>query len=199
MMLVVALVLLLIAFWLLAPRQAGGHVTPSYYPLPQALIGPLSTPLRPEQAMPSVSEVLPPTPAGGPPSARIAASPGLLRPDDTHVGVSEPRIAATTATPAPSASSGSGSMAAGPAVLRGVASWYATGGPGVYGAAGPALRRGHWRGSLVTVCVARCLALRLTDYCACLGTRLIDLSLGAVYALGLDPSRGIYEVEVMMP
>lgn len=82
-----------------------------------------------------------------------------------------------------------------------MASWYATGGPGVYGAAGPALRHGDWRGSLVTVCAVggRCATLPLLDWCACLGTRVIDLSLGAVYALGLDPSRGIYEVEVTMP
>ena len=90
-------------------------------------------------------------------------------------------------------------------VLTGIASWYATGGPGIYGAAGPALRQGNWRGSVVTVCVmgGRCLALRLSDWCQCLlgqaNERIVDLSLDVVRALGLDPARGLYEVEVMMP
>jgi rare lipoprotein A (peptidoglycan hydrolase) len=51
----------------------------------------------------------------------------------------------------------------------------------------------------VTVCASRCIALRITDWCQCLGTRVLDLSLGAVSELGLDPSRGLFDVEVALP
>jgi rare lipoprotein A (peptidoglycan hydrolase) len=83
--------------------------------------------------------------------------------------------------------------------IVGIASWYATGGPGIYAAAGPPLRRGNWRGETVTVCAWRCVALQLADWCQCLGTRVLDLSIDTVRALGLDPSRGLYRVEVTVP
>ena len=81
--------------------------------------------------------------------------------------------------------------------LRGYATWYATGPDCLCAAAGPALRVSAWRGSTVTV---NGLAVRLIDWCAC-GPRhglptLLDLSDEAVTALGLDPRRGVYAVEV---
>jgi len=67
--------------------------------------------------------------------------------------------------------------------LVGVATWYDNG-PGLYAAAGPALRRwlgAAWRGRAVTVCAgSACVRVRLTDWCACgprpAGPTLLDLS-----------------------
>lgn len=84
-------------------------------------------------------------------------------------------------------------------VVRGVATWYDDG-PGIYGAAGPALRHGDWRGRVVQVCSnGKCLKVRLTDWCAC-GKRngqstLIDLSSGAFARLA-PLSRGVIRVTV---
>jgi hypothetical protein len=84
-------------------------------------------------------------------------------------------------------------------VSSGLATWY-NNGPGFYGAAGPALRKGNWRGRAVIVCHSgRCVKVRLTDWCAC-GPRhgvqtVIDLSPAAFRALA-PLSRGIIKVEV---
>lgn len=55
----------------------------------------------------------------------------------------------------------------------------------------------------VRVCAAgRCAVLPVVDYCACRSTtsrpRLVDLSAGALRRLGLDPSRGVYQVRVTL-
>lgn len=55
----------------------------------------------------------------------------------------------------------------------------------------------------VRVCAAgRCAVLPVVDYCACRSAtsrpRLVDLSAGALRRLGLDPSRGVYEVRVTL-
>ena len=76
----------------------------------------------------------------------------------------------------------------------GIASWYDNG-PGIYAAAGPALRVGHWRGRTVQVCASRCVTLRLVDYCAC-PKRVIDLSPAAFRATGTPLSRGLVRVTV---
>ena len=80
----------------------------------------------------------------------------------------------------------------------GVASWFAA--PGATAAAGPALRallgRG-WRGQRVTVCrpaTGVCVALRLTDWCAC-PHGVIDLSDDAFARLA-PLSRGLVRVEI---
>ncbi len=192
----------------LRASRAGGEQPYAYAPVPRSQIAPVPTPEGGQQARAVLDTT---TPASGaaspsaapprPPSARTAATGGPSRPDDTHVGVSEPRIAATAATPAPSAPSGSGSMAAGPAI-RGVASWWDSWGHGLYAAAGPRLRVGQWLGEIVTVCsvdTGRCLAVPITTSCQCLGTRLVDLSLDTILGLGLDPARGVFEVEVVVP
>lgn len=77
---------------------------------------------------------------------------------------------------------------------RGVASWFASYGSGLYAAAGPALRVGSWRGRTITVeANGRRVAVQLVDYCNCYGARLIDLSRDA-FALIAPPSQGLVEV-----
>jgi hypothetical protein len=81
------------------------------------------------------------------------------------------------------------------AITHGTATWYSNG-PGIYAAAGPALRHGHWRGRSVQVCThSRCLTVRLTDWCRCGGGRVIDLS-PAAFARLAPLSRGTVRVEV---
>ena len=69
---------------------------------------------------------------------------------------------------------------------RGTATWYCvagvsachrSAGSGMYAAAGPALRVGHWRGRRVTVCQGDddCVRVKLIDWCACEDGRVVDL------------------------
>lgn len=83
---------------------------------------------------------------------------------------------------------------------NGIATWYCkTGvsvchykypdGPGtdLYAAAGSELRVGHWRGRVVTVCerhTRNCVTVRLIDWCACGGARIIDLYWDAARVIG---------------
>lgn len=66
-----------------------------------------------------------------------------------------------------------------PTVHRGLASYYCCtrGYPsGLYAAAGPALRVGHWRGRQVVVAAnGHRVRVTLIDWCQCYGTRVIDL------------------------
>jgi rare lipoprotein A (peptidoglycan hydrolase) len=67
----------------------------------------------------------------------------------------------------------------------------------MFAAAGPALRVGNWRGRVVTVTAnGRSVRLKLADWCACPGGRVIDLYASVVRALGLPLSRGVYTVRV---
>lgn len=79
----------------------------------------------------------------------------------------------------------------------GISSWYrwhpgqAAAGPELRSALGP-----HWRGSRVLVCSAHtCISVRLTDWCQCYGTRLIDLD-KSDFARLAAPSRGLLQVTV---
>lgn len=143
-----------------------------------------------------------PAAAAMPPANR---APLVFRP------VEVPPLLDRFATPAPTRSSALGIRGSSRSerrppsfALAGTASWYCcTAGYGqdaVVAAAGPALRVGDWRGRIVTVCAGVCLRVRLVDWCGCYrGTareRLVDLAIGAVAALGLDPGRGLYEVKV---
>lgn len=117
-------------------------------------------------------------------------------------------IAATTPGVGPEPLSTGNAVQAGaslaPALLGGVATWYvdAKHHPhgGLYAAAGPSLRHGEWRGSLVRVTSGgRSVTVRLTDFCAC-GDRngiptILDLSADAFRKLA-PLSRGIVAVEV---
>lgn len=68
---------------------------------------------------------------------------------------------------------------------RGDATWYCVRGVspchrshagGMYAAAGAALRVGDWRGRMVSVCQGGdCVRVKLIDWCACGGGRVIDL------------------------
>lgn len=83
--------------------------------------------------------------------------------------------------------------------VEGSASWYADG-PGLYAAAGPALRIGAWRGRTVSVCTkTACVRVILSDWCACYPAtsreRIIDLS-PAAFAVLAPLSRGIVAVTV---
>jgi len=68
--------------------------------------------------------------------------------------------------------------------VNGRAAWYCNNGTGcpagysggLYAAAGPALRVGNWRGRTVSVCGnGNCINVKLVDWCACGGARVIDL------------------------
>jgi hypothetical protein len=99
-------------------------------------------------------------------------------------------LAADSRTPAPRQSAIA-------ATVRGRASWYGV--DGDVAAAGPALRHGHWRGSLVAVCADRCVTVRLVDFCQCLrgqrSERVIDLSPSAFARLA-PLSAGLIHVTV---
>jgi hypothetical protein len=99
-------------------------------------------------------------------------------------------LAADSRTPAPRQSATA-------ATVRGRASWYGV--DGDVAAAGPALRHGHWRGSLVSVCADRCVTVRLVDFCQCLrgerSERVIDLSPSAFARLS-PLSAGLIRVTV---
>lgn len=81
--------------------------------------------------------------------------------------------------PAPRIAAGATARATGPA------SWYCKPGVsachyaysgGMYAAAGPKLRVGNWRGRVVRVCGSgSCVTVKLIDWCACGGGRVIDL------------------------
>lgn len=179
--LIVALIVLVALLWLLRPSSANSEPSATDAPVPEAVVTSWPSPEGEQQ----------PTGAASPAAPAVPPRPSPAR-------TRRPSVRGTEVPPSPSPSPKRVAAAGIKPVVSGVASWYATGGPGVYGAAGPALRVGNWRGSLVTVCVVggRCVALRLTDWCQCLGTRVIDLSLDAVHVLGLDPSLGLYRVTV---
>ncbi|MEO5885993.1 MAG: RlpA-like double-psi beta-barrel domain-containing protein [Candidatus Limnocylindrales bacterium] len=60
--------------------------------------------------------------------------------------------------------------------LSGVSACHRDFGGGMYAAAGAELRVGDWRGRTVTVCAGDdCIRVKLVDWCACPGDRVIDL------------------------
>lgn len=89
--------------------------------------------------------------------------------------------------------------------IVGVASWYDY--KPREAAAGPALRAmlgSNWRGRLVYVsrrtctdtgCLTRTVRVRVSDWCACYGTRVIDLD-RETFRLFASPSRGLVHVSV---
>ncbi len=90
--------------------------------------------------------------------------------------------------------------------VSGTATWYCLPGRsactrgypagGMYAAAGSELRTGDWRGRLVEVCSGgRCVVVRLIDWCACAGARVIDLYAAAFVRLA-PLERGVLPVTV---
>jgi hypothetical protein len=105
-----------------------------------------------------------------------------------------PRPSVQRASPAPP---GSGSVRAVGSSLSGIATWYAwrpgqaAAGPGLRAALGPG-----WRGRTVLVTAgARSAWVRLTDWCACPGGRVIDLDSRSFAALA-PLSVGVLRVSV---
>jgi rare lipoprotein A (peptidoglycan hydrolase) len=116
--------------------------------------------------------------------ALIPSAPAITSPEPTETPLSSMRLG----TSSPKGNTASHSVS-------GVASWYAAN--GLIAAAGPALRKGDWRGRVVTIRGRYGpVRIRLTDWCQCYGTRIIDLSDDAVRALGFALSAGVYRVTV---
>lgn len=86
--------------------------------------------------------------------------------------------------------------------VTGTATWYCKTGVsachhsysgGMYAAAGGEIRIGAWRGRSVQVCSGgRCITVRLIDWCACGGARIIDLYSDAFRRLAPLSAGGIH-------
>ena len=120
----------------------------------------------------------------------------LPTPRPVHAATGGSRPTAPTATPPPV---GSGHR------VSGRASWFCLPGTsacthgyngGLYAAAGSEIRIGNWRGRFVKVCGnGNCVRVRLIDWCACAGTRIIDLYNDAFRRLA-SPSVGTIAVTI---
>jgi hypothetical protein len=85
--------------------------------------------------------------------------------------------------------------------VKGIATWFCLPGVsactsghrgGLYAAAGSELRIGNWRGRMVKVCGnGNCVVVKLIDWCACGGSRIIDLYHDAFSRLASPSSGGI--------
>jgi rare lipoprotein A (peptidoglycan hydrolase) len=160
------------------------------------------TPAVPDRAasVGSLDRMAPPSGAGDRPSARgrtapevppvwVAPSP-TRHPEPVHQLVPE-------RTPQPTSHRTGRSV-------TGTATWFCGGGSpctagysgGLYAAAGPSLRVGTWRGRMVTVTAnGSAVRVRLIDWCACPGGRVIDLYRSSFSQLA-DPSVGVLKVTV---
>lgn len=157
-----------------------------------------ATAAGPSRPAPVVLQPLPRPDVGDVPAAvpptRHLADPDADRADPVR------RPAGSEAPPSETPAPSNRPLRASAPGVAGIASWYGTSGPGIYAAAGPALRVGHWRGRTVEVCAGTlCLDVRLVDWCACGdrpgGPTVIDLSRDAFARLA-PPSRGLVEVTV---
>lgn len=133
-----------------------------------------------------------------------AASPGRATP----IVQTPTRVVIPRASPRPVGLNTGGPRPAPPASghrVRGRASWYCLPGVsrctsgyrgGLYAAAGSELRIGKWRGRTVRVCGnGKCVSVKLIDWCACGGSRIIDLYSDAFRRLA-PPSVGTVAVTV---
>ena len=111
-----------------------------------------------------------------------------------------PRMAAVRGSGTPQRGQAVGSAAS----TTGQASWYCGAGSrctighpgGMYAAAGPALRVGDWRGTVVTVTAnGYAVRVQLIDWCACTGGRVLDLY-GDAFAHLAPLSQGVVKVTV---
>ncbi len=135
---------------------------------------------------------------------------GATVPTDTYVTFAAPIVSNPVGSPKPSARATSTprTHSVGSPLLAGFATWYANG-PGIFGAAGPDLRRvlGDWRGSYVVVTgftngQAHSATVLLSDWCLCSGAhqpRLVDLSVTAFERVCGSLSLGVCRVEVQWP
>jgi hypothetical protein len=157
---------------------------------------------------PSAFTVVAPPPAAGP-AAPTEAPPGIFS-DFRNPAFGLSRVAASVPLPrrqfvrkhsktAAPASSAVTTVVGNTRRVKGVATWYCLPGVssctsghrgGLYAAAGSELRIGNWRGRHVKVCGnGNCVVVTLIDWCACGGSRIIDLYHDAFSRLA-SPSRG---------
>lgn len=160
------------------------------YPLPTTARPPYTYQPVPQD---DIHPVLPASFAAGLPEASRRSVPG--KPSAVPAGTIAPARHVAARVP----NTRGGGSADLPAARRGIASWYDNG-PGLYAAAGPALRTGNWREEELTVCTSTaCVQVQITDWCQCYkGTateRLIDLSPEAFQRLG-PLSLGLLKVSV---
>lgn len=111
------------------------------------------------------------------PDVSAALVEPIATPKPTPKATTTPRPKPTVRPAAPARSAGQR--------VSGTATWYCQTGVsachhsypgGMYAAAGSELRIGAWRGRLVHVCMSgHCIDVRLIDWCACGGARIIDL------------------------
>jgi hypothetical protein len=163
------------------------------------LAGPMGSPSEP------LAFVAVPLPSPRPSVGPIHRAPDLDivdRPVPVPTMSSHPRVVIPPPKPHVSVSRPTGGSSSVQGV-RGQASWYcghgsacARGYPGgLYAAAGPALRVGHWRGRYVVVQRGSSrVTVQLVDWCAC-PQRVIDLYSAAFQHLG-PLSRGVLNVTV---
>ena len=138
------------------------------------------------------------------------ASPGIFT-DFTNRAAALPRVQASVPLPRRQVVQKGSKVTAQAAVttsvgnghrVKGVATWYCLPGVssctsgyssgGLYAAAGSELRVGNWRGRHVKVCGnGNCIVVKLIDWCACGGSRIIDLYHGAFSRLASPSSGGI--------
>jgi hypothetical protein len=130
----------------------------------------------------------------------FARGPGLIAERRVTPDASVRTIAkAPKSKPLPKTSRISGGAGGGSAsstghAVRGTATWFCKPGTsvctsgypgGMYAAAGSELRIGNWRGRNVRVCTSsKCITVKLIDWCACGGARIIDLYSDAFRRLG---------------
>jgi rare lipoprotein A (RlpA)-like double-psi beta-barrel protein len=150
--------------------------------------------------------IVPPAPSGSGPTE---APPGIFT-DFRNQAAGLSRVAASLplphrqfvrkgSKPAASATSAVTTTDGNTHRVKGVATWYCLPGVssctsgyrgGLYAAAGSELRIGNWRGRMVKVCGnGNCVVVKLIDWCACGGSRIIDLYHDAFSRLA-SPSRG---------
>lgn len=143
--------------------------------------------------------------------------PGMEREPSRQAGAPAPSPAASD-VPDPRPSDGTSPKQPAPALITGPATWYCLPGrsacssgfpaSGMYAAAGPALRRAigpRWRSARVTVTRtwtdarggehSATVVVRLADWCACPGVRVLDLY-GSAFSRLAPLSRGVLRVEV---
>lgn len=144
----------------------------------------------------------PPRTAVAPRTTPTVDSHGLQKapePSRPRVAVPEPRarVVAPPATPGPAGSKVSGTATW--YCLQGVSPCHYAKSAGAYAAAGSEVRRWlgpKWRGQHVTVCQGDdCVRVKLIDWCACGGRRIIDLYSDAFRQLS-PLGAGVIEVTV---
>jgi hypothetical protein len=164
------------AFTVIVPAEPSGSAAPADAPAP-----PISD-FRDEASL--LSRVVTDVP-GAP--VRVARPRPKPRP--------KPATVATTAV----TSVGSGHRVSGTATwfcLPGVSACTSGHQGGLYAAAGSEIRIGNWRGRTVKVCGnGNCVYVKLIDWCACGGARIIDLYHDAFSRLA-SPSSGTLRVTV---